>query len=42
MQPPLPVLFLNSTFLAIVITITNLVLGSVAGYCVRAAALPRA
>ena len=32
MQPPLPVLFLNSTFLAIVITITNLVLGSIAGY----------
>ena len=32
MQPSLPVLFLNSTFLAIVITITNLVLGSIAGY----------
>jgi multiple sugar transport system permease protein len=32
MQPALPVLFLNSTFLAIVITITNLVLGSIAGY----------
>ncbi len=32
MQPPLPALFLNSTFLAIVITLTNLVLGSLAGY----------
>ncbi len=32
MQPPLPVLFLNSTVLAALITATNLVLGSIAGY----------
>jgi len=32
MQPPLPILFVNSTIIAVVITITNLVLGSIAGY----------
>jgi len=32
MQPPLPVLFLNSAVLAAIITATNLVLGSIAGY----------
>jgi multiple sugar transport system permease protein len=32
MQPPLPQLFLNSTVIAIAVTLTNLVLGSVAGY----------
>ena len=30
--PPLPVLFLNSAILAVAVTITNLVLGSMAGY----------
>ena len=30
--PPLPVLFLNSAILAAAVTITNLVLGSMAGY----------
>jgi multiple sugar transport system permease protein len=32
MQPPLPVLFANSAFLAVAITVTNVVLGSIAGY----------
>lgn len=32
MQPPLPVLFLNSTVIAIAVTLTNLVFGSLAGY----------
>jgi multiple sugar transport system permease protein len=32
LQPPLPVLFLNSTGLATVVTVTNLALGSIAGY----------
>jgi len=32
MQPPLPVLFLNSTVIAVVVTISNLVLASIAGY----------
>ena len=32
MQPPLPVLFINSTVIAVAVTITNLVLGSIAGY----------
>ena len=32
MQPPLPVLFANSTFIAAAVTITNVVLGSLAGY----------
>jgi multiple sugar transport system permease protein len=32
MQPPLPVLFLNSTVIAVVVTLSNLVLASIAGY----------
>ena len=32
MQPPLPILFVNSTLIAVVVTLTNLVLGSIAGY----------
>jgi multiple sugar transport system permease protein len=32
MQPPLPVMFVNSAVIAFVVTLTNLVLGSVAGY----------
>jgi multiple sugar transport system permease protein len=32
MQPPLPVLFLNSTLIAVVVTLSNLVLASLAGY----------
>ncbi|CAN5569528.1 carbohydrate ABC transporter permease [soil metagenome] len=32
LQPPLPVLFLNSTVIAVAVTLTNLVLGSLAGY----------
>jgi multiple sugar transport system permease protein len=32
LQPPLPVLFLNSTFIAVTVTVTNVVLGSLAGY----------
>jgi multiple sugar transport system permease protein len=32
LQPPLPILFLNSAALALVITISNVVLGSLAGY----------
>ena len=32
LNPPLPVLFLNSAIIAVAVTITNLVLGSIAGY----------
>jgi len=32
MQPPLPVLFMNSTIIAVAVTLTNVVLGSIAGY----------
>ena len=32
LQPPLPVLFMNSTIIAVTVTITNVVLGSLAGY----------
>lgn len=32
LRPSLPVLFLNSTIIATVVTVTNLVLGSIAGY----------
>src|SRR6476660_8120810 len=32
LNPPLPVLFVNSAIIAVAVTITNLVLGSIAGY----------
>jgi multiple sugar transport system permease protein len=32
LDPPLPVLFVNSAIIAVAVTITNLVLGSIAGY----------
>lgn len=32
LRPSLPVLFLNSTIIATIVTVTNLVLGSIAGY----------
>jgi ABC-type glycerol-3-phosphate transport system permease component len=32
LNPPLPVLFANSAILALAVTISNLVLGSIAGY----------
>ena len=32
LDPPLPVLFVNSAIIALAVTITNLVLGSIAGY----------